>query len=161
MYWLSWWMVACYLLRPWVRWTVRETELKSKGLYFRLLCLLWVSHGVDSLPICFWTRNILFNKREDWGFYLAQPFPSWFPNFLPLQQSRYDPSRPAMGAKQGEGNHSVIAHPWWIWTSTIHAQLLEVPSPYWQLNVLVCKCWCASWCATWELRGRLKSCVCF
>lgn len=80
MCWLSWWMVACYLLGPWLSQAVRDTELKSKGLYFRLLYLLWLIHGVDSLPICSWSRNLLFDKREDWGFYLAQPFPSWFPS---------------------------------------------------------------------------------
>lgn len=69
-------MVACYLLCPWLSQAVRDTELKSKGLYFRLLYLLWHSYGVDSLPICSWSRNLLF----DWGFYLAQPFPSWFPS---------------------------------------------------------------------------------
>lgn len=73
-------MVACYLLGPWLSQAVRDTELESKGLYFRLLYLLWFSHGVDSLPICSWSRNLLFDKREDWGFYLAQPFPSWFPS---------------------------------------------------------------------------------
>lgn len=83
-------MVACYLLGPWLSRAVRETELKSKELYFRLLYLLWISHGVDCLPICSWTRNVSFNKGEDWEFYLVQPFPSCFPNFLPLQPSHTD-----------------------------------------------------------------------
>lgn len=150
-------MVACYLLCPWLSQAVRDTELKSKGLYFRLLYLLWHSYGVDSLPICSWSRNLLFDKREDWGFYLSQPFPSWFPSPAGILCRSFTSSH-GFGIwpplqwffqllnKRRQTDVSLLTpgefglHPY----VTPLCPGAWLPSLHWQMNVVVCSCWSAT-----------------
>lgn len=69
-----------------------------------------------------------------WHSHFLLVFPISFPYSCPILISPLQPwvqntvsstvILPA--AKQGKGNQSVIARTWWIWTSPIHAQFMEV-----------------------------------
>lgn len=156
--WVGWadeWSPVICWVHDWVR--LSDTELKSKGLYFRLLYLLWLCHGVDSLPICSWSRNLLLDKREDWGFYLAQPFPSWFPSSAAIlcwsfTSSHGSGTRPPLQwffqslNKEREKTVLLLTSGEFGWHSyvTPMCPLVWAPSLCWQMNVVVCRCWSAT-----------------
>lgn len=102
-------------------------------------------------------ETILFDKREDWGFYLAQPFPSWFPYPAAILCRSFTSSR-GFGTwpplqwffqllnKRRQTNVSLLTpgefgyHPY----VTPMSPVAWVPSLHWQMNVLVCRCWSAT-----------------
>lgn len=69
-----------------------------------------------------WPRHFLLDLLV--SFPCSDPVP--IPHLQPWVRDMAPFAMILPAAEQGEGNQSVIARPWWIWTSPIPVQLLEV-----------------------------------